>query len=143
MSYEKVGPFQNGGAPPLSAENLDHMETQYDEAVSYINDYVNLYASGLIVMWHGLISNIPAGWIICDGNNGTPNLLGRFVEGVATAETNPGTTGGATAKTTSAPSSTSNPASGGAAPLAASTMHTHTISDIRPLFYDIAFIMKT
>ena len=71
MAYDKVGPFQNGGAPPLSAENLDHMETQYEEAVSYIETYVNLYASGLIVMWHGLISNIPAGWIICDGNNGT------------------------------------------------------------------------
>ena len=34
MGYTKVGPFVNGGAPPLSAANLDHIETQYDEAVS-------------------------------------------------------------------------------------------------------------
>jgi len=57
--------------------------------------------SGLIVMWHGTIANIPAGFVICDGNNSTPNLLTRFVQGVATAGTNPGATGGATAKTTS------------------------------------------
>ncbi len=50
-------------------------------------------------MWHGTIANIPAGYVICDGNNGTPNLLARFVQGVATAATNPGTTGGAATHT--------------------------------------------
>jgi len=50
--------------------------------------------SGLIAMWHGLIANIPSGWVICDGNNETPNLLGKFVRSVPTAATNPGTTGG-------------------------------------------------
>jgi hypothetical protein len=50
--------------------------------------------SGVIAMWHGLIANIPSGYVICDGNNSTPNLLARFVQGVATAATNPGATGG-------------------------------------------------
>ena len=50
--------------------------------------------AGLISIWHGLIANIPSGWVICDGNNGTPNLLDKFVKGVPTAATNPGTTGG-------------------------------------------------
>lgn len=50
---------------------------------------------GVIVMWSGLISAIPAGWSLCDGTNGTPNLLDRFVRSVATATTDPGTTGGA------------------------------------------------
>ena len=36
---------------------------------------------GLIIKWHGLIADIPAGWVICDGNNGSPNLLARFVRG--------------------------------------------------------------
>ncbi|GAI79168.1 unnamed protein product, partial [marine sediment metagenome] len=53
--------------------------------------------SGLITMWHGLITNIPSGWVLCDGGSGTPNLLAKFVEGVATAATNPGATGGAAA----------------------------------------------
>lgn len=35
--------------------------------------------SGVIVMWSGSIATIPSGWALCDGNNGTPNLTGRFV----------------------------------------------------------------
>lgn len=50
---------------------------------------------GVIVMWSGTIAAIPAGWLICDGNSGTPNLLAKFIQGVATAATNPGATGGA------------------------------------------------
>lgn len=34
---------------------------------------------GGIIMWSGTIANIPTGWKLCDGQNGTPNLLGRFV----------------------------------------------------------------
>lgn len=39
---------------------------------------------GSIMMWHG--AEIPYGWVICDGENGTPNLVGRFIKAVATAE---------------------------------------------------------
>jgi hypothetical protein len=35
--------------------------------------------TGVIVMWSGAITNIPAGWVICDGTNSTPNLTDRFV----------------------------------------------------------------
>jgi hypothetical protein len=27
-------------------------------------------------MWYGLAATVPAGWVICDGNNGTPNMSG-------------------------------------------------------------------
>ena len=50
--------------------------------------------SGVITMWHGLLSNIPTGWLLCDGTSGTPNLIAKFVRGVATASTNPSSTGG-------------------------------------------------
>ena len=50
---------------------------------------------GVIVMWSGIIENSPSGFRICDGKNGTPNLLDRFIVSVPNAETNPGTTGGA------------------------------------------------
>jgi hypothetical protein len=36
-------------------------------------------ASGIIIMWSG--STIPAGWKLCDGTNGTPNLADRFIVG--------------------------------------------------------------
>lgn len=144
--------------------------------------------SGVILMWHGTIANIPTGWRICDGGGGTPNLLGRFVEGVATAATNPGASGGATNKATAGHvHTTSNLAlnisqipshshryvvSGGAnafygfvtaditegnayvnkpnEPIGGGGTHGHgntgsktdSIADIRPKYYDIAFIMK-
>lgn len=57
--------------------------------------------TGLIVMWAGQLSDIPTGWALCDGNNGTPNLLDRFLQSVPSATTNPGSTGGETTKTLS------------------------------------------
>lgn len=37
--------------------------------------------TGLVALWSGAIVDIPAGWKLCDGNNGTPNLKNRFVVG--------------------------------------------------------------
>ena len=36
---------------------------------------------GGIIMWSGSISNIPSGWALCNGSNGTPDLRNRFVVG--------------------------------------------------------------
>jgi len=36
---------------------------------------------GSITLWHGAIVDIPGGWLLCDGNNGTPDLTDRFVIG--------------------------------------------------------------
>ena len=36
---------------------------------------------GVIVMWSGSIADIPQGWALCDGTNGTPDLRDRFVVG--------------------------------------------------------------
>jgi hypothetical protein len=37
--------------------------------------------AGVIVLWSGSIGSIPAGWVLCNGNNGTPDLRNRFVVG--------------------------------------------------------------
>lgn len=37
--------------------------------------------AGLIVLWSKAIASIPAGWQLCDGTNGTPDLRDRFVVG--------------------------------------------------------------
>lgn len=39
---------------------------------------------GSIIMYNGQ-STIPSGWAICDGNNGTPNLIGKFIKAVSTS----------------------------------------------------------
>jgi hypothetical protein len=48
--------------------------------------------AGIIAMWSGLVAAIPAGWVLCDGTNGTPDLRQRFIMGAGT--TAPGTVGG-------------------------------------------------
>ncbi|MBI1948112.1 MAG: hypothetical protein HYS27_20650 [Deltaproteobacteria bacterium] len=50
--------------------------------------------SGVISMWSGRIDDVPQGWRLCDGANGTPDLRDRFVLGV-NADEDPGETGGA------------------------------------------------
>lgn len=36
---------------------------------------------GMIMMWYGSTGSIPAGWQLCDGTNGTPDLRNKFVLG--------------------------------------------------------------
>ncbi len=54
--------------------------------------------SGGIIMWSGSIANIPSGWYLCDGNNGTPNLQDRFIVGAGSSYA-VGATGGSSAHT--------------------------------------------
>lgn len=51
--------------------------------------------TGVITMWSGDIGAIPAGWALCDGTNGTPDLRDRFIVGAGTTYT-VGSTGGET-----------------------------------------------
>lgn len=48
---------------------------------------------GSIIMWGGAFANIPLGWNLCDGENGTPNLTDRFILATNT-EGETGDTGG-------------------------------------------------
>ncbi len=34
---------------------------------------------GIIAIWSGSVGTIPAGWQLCNGTNGTPNLQDRFI----------------------------------------------------------------
>lgn len=44
-----------------------------------LNGTFNLLPKGCIIMWYG--NTAPSGWVLCDGQNGTPDLRGRFVLG--------------------------------------------------------------
>lgn len=79
--------------------------------------------SGIICMWSGLLANIPSGWVLCDGANGTPNLLDKFVKSIPNASTQPGGTGGASSHTHTIPSS--------------SLLHTHTFNGTGPAWEDV------
>jgi len=49
--------------------------------------------NGIITMWSGDITNVPDGWTLCDGTDGTPDLRNRFIAG-AGDEYTVGQTGG-------------------------------------------------
>ena len=42
---------------------------------------IEAFVSGMIILWSGAADAIPSGFVLCDGNNSTPNLSGRFVVG--------------------------------------------------------------
>jgi len=41
--------------------------------------------TGLISLWSGAIGSVPAGWYLCDGTNGTPDLRDKFLVGAGSA----------------------------------------------------------
>lgn len=109
--------------------------------------------SGIIVMWHGLIANIPAGWLLCDGTYGTPDLRESFVVGAGDG-VDPGGTGGATTHTHPfTGSGHSHHISAGTAILAgdnaadvtdtANAVGTTEAGSSLPPYYDILFLMKS
>lgn len=119
--------------------------------------WVSLTPAGTIVMWHGLLSAIPTGWALCDGTLGTPNLVDKFVKGVATAATDPGATGGGdhshNVHVSGAPygqiggtyivappgGNLTTPGTGTGSGL----VYTYTdAADGSPAYYEVAFIMK-
>ena len=112
---------------------------------------------GGIILWSGSVASIPAGWALCNGSSGTPDLRNRFVIG-AGGSYSPGATGGATTTTvnhTHSISSTTSGAvsgTGGVFYSGGTQGHTHSISgttdsgstsvSVLPPYYALAFIMR-
>tara|TARA_A100000171_G_scaffold50274_1_gene61237 strand:- start:1027 stop:1512 length:486 start_codon:yes stop_codon:yes gene_type:complete len=119
--------------------------------------------SGVIAMWHGASNAIPSGWVICDGNNSTPNLTDKFIKSASSAGgTGGGTTSGATTLSTAQmPAHTHtldnyvtgsvNHAGGNRNTLLGGTWTTsstggggsHTHTQAEPVYFALIFIMKT
>jgi hypothetical protein len=45
------------------------------------------FPRGFISLWYGAAADCPAGWAICDGTNGTPDMRGRVAVGVDAGQT--------------------------------------------------------
>jgi microcystin-dependent protein len=110
-----------GGDPNDPTDNI----TQF--SISADPSYGGYTPIGGIIMWSGSIVNIPTnkGWFLCNGQNGTPNLVNRFV--VGSGGTYPvGGTGGADTVTLTIPQIPSHSHPGTAASAGA---HIHSITD--------------
>lgn len=72
-----------------------HTSSQITDFTSAVQTVVGAmpqvnWITGMIVIWSGLLTDIGvgdlAGWALCDGNNGTPNLTDRFIVGAGNAK---------------------------------------------------------
>lgn len=78
---------------------VDTAQKAVETAQKALETYVDTVAKGvvlkgMILMWSGKAEEIPTGWALCDGNNGTPNLTDKFIVGAGKGYA-VGATGGA------------------------------------------------
>jgi hypothetical protein len=102
------------GRPPNEIWLTDGLFYKFilkDSAEVTIQTYDNLYGilgvipavapssvpSGCILLWSGSIGSIPAGFVLCNGLNSTPDLRDRFVVGAGSSYAVDGTGGSANA----------------------------------------------
>lgn len=57
-------------------KNINEKITNIKTNITALQDAMPV---GSIIMFNGKAEDIPSGWAICDGTNGTPNLTDRFV----------------------------------------------------------------
>lgn len=83
-TYSKFGLFKQ------ACYNYDYQLPINDNSTNLVStEWIHkLLPKGSIIMFSG--EEIPEGWHVCDGTEGTPNLIGKFVKADYTA----GTTGG-------------------------------------------------
>jgi len=81
---------------PTGAALVPYTEggTTYSASVTQVVSLASSIPAGGIILWSGAANAIPSGWLLCNGANGTPNLVDRFVVGAGTASPAVGATGG-------------------------------------------------
>ena len=102
------------GRPPSEIWLTDGFYYKFvlsDASDVVIDTYDNLYGfiaavppvapsavpAGCILIWSGSIGSIPAGWALCNGTNGTPDLRDKFIVGAGSTYAVDGTGGSANA----------------------------------------------
>lgn len=80
--------ISTGIAPPASGQSCTTVAECAQKAVEAAQAAQQAAQNALpvhtIIAWFQTSGQIPAGWAICDGTNGTPDLRGRFLIGVGT-----------------------------------------------------------
>lgn len=101
-----------------TAGNSDSVEPAYKKLVPLQADGdKGNPVEGLIGMWLGDLDDIPLGWYLCDGDNGTPDMRSKFLK-FANATSEAGDTGGSNTHQHSSVSHTHT----------ASGTHSHSVS---------------
>ena len=86
------------------------------------------FHAGMILMWSGSIDTIPKGWVLCNGQNGTPDLRNRFIVGAGSSY-NVGATGGSNTVTLNI---SQIPSHNHGASSEEAGLHSHTYETVHP-----------
>jgi hypothetical protein len=62
-----------------TAGTADTVEPVYKKLLPIQSDGSNAVA-GTIALWIGELANIPSGWVLCDGSNGTTDMRGKYAK---------------------------------------------------------------
>lgn len=71
-----------------------YIEFLFNQYSGSVDNSAKIIPQGAIMLWSG--TTPPDGWALCDGVDGRPNLIGRFVKGWGPNAESIGTTGGNT-----------------------------------------------
>lgn len=78
VTIDPDGSEQINGASTFGLPRGAHTKIICDGTKFYATQTV---PRGVITMWSGLLADVPSGWAVCDGQNGTPDLRDKFVVG--------------------------------------------------------------
>lgn len=80
-----------------SSGSADTVEPAYKK-LGILKNVGGILTKGIIGMWLGNVDDIPAGWKLCDGSNGTLDLRNKFIK-IGTSLAQNGDTGGSNTHT--------------------------------------------
>jgi len=92
---EDINPSGVNGANINTATAGQSIESDGAGGLQFADPAGASVPTGGIIMWSGAIIDIPSGYALCDGTNGTPDLTDRFVVGAGGSEYSVNDTGGA------------------------------------------------
>ena len=74
------------GTPTAPTASLNTNTTQIASTAFIQAAIAALLPTGVVCMWSGAITSIPTGWNLCDGQNSTPDLRGKFIIGAGATD---------------------------------------------------------
>lgn len=84
LGYKESGLFCDNALFDSARYTSNIIPTEQDNSDSFastkwVRDLINkIFPKGTIMAYHG--NTIPNGWALCNGENGTPNLIGKFIK---------------------------------------------------------------
>jgi hypothetical protein len=79
VGSDVTGEFEIDGTANVGNVELTVSQTKFATPNAVSAAISAVLPPGSIILWYGTAATIPTGWALCDGQNGTPNLVNKFV----------------------------------------------------------------